>query len=1776
MRDITDITKAQDEITNQNMRINLLLKGMDAALWDMIIDPDDPVAGGNKVWYSDDFRRMLGFTNENDFPNIFSSWSGRLHPEDKERVVNAFAAHINDCTGKTPYDLEHRLMMKNGEYRWFHAFGDTLRNADGVALRVAGAAEDIHERKRQELQIAEMNMNLTLMLDSIPVGIRIVRLDDGKLVYANKAFMDIFGCEDFERDVAGRTAFDFMSEVQPNGRKTVDMAAELFTSENPVMDFECFKLNGEGFTARISSCNINYMGKLSSLAVIENITDKKRLEERLLSETKKNEALAHWYKSVIDAVPMPIAVMDSDMILKFLNETAINFLKREREDLIGRHCSILDAPLCNTPDCSVVCLKRGVRQTTFEQNGRSVIANGAVLKDLHSKTDGFVEVLQDITDIEQLRRSSHKRALVVDALNRAMEVFVSFNGSSFEEVLSSGLQMIADVMGLDRVCFFRQMEVSGETGLKMILQWDKAVSAVLAAYEFIMPTDYPFVNEWIKITKNGGTINCRVCDLPREASDFLSASGVKNIFIAPIIMQGEYWGMISLQDHGSGEYFEDGSFEADLMHMTVRLLAKTLIRFEMEREIINQNEFNRRLFDTAPFCLVTYDEEMNCTNCNDKAVELFGASKDWIINNFFTLMPEYQPDGNLSYDIFINNTKRVFNGERLVIEWMHQTADRQPIPAEVTLARTKQDEKYIGLAFIYDLRSVKEAQRTINEKSELNDILFNNAPVGLTIFDENFKYIDCNEAVLKMYGGITREVYSSFFGSPAHSPEYQPDGSKSSEKAVELVRRVMSGETMRLEWVHQTPEGKPLPIELTLVRAKQGGRYIGLGYIYDMREQVRLKAEIKRQNHLFQTVNQVAELMLQTDTQYFEINLLNAMGIIAKTISADRVCIWKNHIRNGQLYCSQIHEWPKAAQPQKNNDYAVEALYNDIIPGWEETLSHGRYISGLVSEMPDTVKSALIQRGIISILVVPVFVNNEFWGFVDFDDCHKARSFSKSEKVILHSASQLFVNAVIRNDETQKALIASRAKSEFLSRMSHEMRTPMNAIMGMTQVAKISSNLNKTLGYLNKIDESSHELMKLIDDVLDITKIEYDTFKLEPVNFSFNAMIRDILHMTSYNAADKKQLFTYDISPLIPMSLTGDEKRLKQVIISFLINAVKFTPENGKIHFAVSVLEERGGDITLQFEVSDTGIGIPVGKQKNIFVLFEQIDGGLSRNHGGIGLGLALSKRIIEMMDGEIHVESQPQKGSKFTFTCKLKVKSSGKLAKGAFSETAFSFTSADAVDDTPPNLTGKCILIADDIAANRVLLRSMLSSTGARIIDVENGAEAVRVWNEASEDIDLILMDIMMPEMDGYEAVRKIRASGLPRAAYVPIFALTALTNDIDMAAAEKAGMNLHIGKPFKERILYASLRRFLSQNDTPESAASQEKTIFIVDDCDTNLLTAENALQDHYNVLTMSCAASMFKLLNHRMPDLILLDIDMPEIDGFEAINFLKTNAAYAGIPVIFLTGKNEMAIEESAFEMGAVDLIHKPFHASVLLKRIKSHLDIEEVILNRTKLAAKQTKLANERNEKLKNLQNGMVSVLAKMVESRDLMTGQHVERTTKYIKILTESMLELGVYKEEMKDWKIESIVSSARLHDIGKVAIPDSLLNKPGKLTNEEFEIMKSHAAEGEIIIESIIETSGGGSFLNNAKFFAGSHHERWDGSGYPAGLKGEEIPLQGRVMAIADVYDALVSERPYKKAFTHEKAVEIITEESGKHFDPKIVGVFSKISGLFKEVSACQ
>jgi putative two-component system response regulator len=361
-------------------------------------------------------------------------------------------------------------------------------------------------------------------------------------------------------------------------------------------------------------------------------------------------------------------------------------------------------------------------------------------------------------------------------------------------------------------------------------------------------------------------------------------------------------------------------------------------------------------------------------------------------------------------------------------------------------------------------------------------------------------------------------------------------------------------------------------------------------------------------------------------------------------------------------------------------------------------------------------------------------------------------------------------------------------------------------------------------------------------------------------------------------------------------------------------------------------------------------------------------------------------------------------------------------------------------------------------------------------------------------------------------------------------------------------------------------------------EAIVSIEKAIIlVVDDTPDNLTLMSGLLKDNYRVKVANSGERALKIAqSDSPPDLILLDIMMPEMDGYEVCRRLKADTKTRDIPIIFLTAKTEVVDETHGFELGASDYITKPISPPIVLARVETHLAIKRM---QDFLKDKNTFLAaevNKRTAEIMAIQDVTINAMASLAETRDNETGNHIRRTQRYVRVLAEKLRFNPRFAHFLNDDKtIEVLFKSAPLHDIGKVGIPDRILLKPGRFEPEEFEIMKTHTTLGrDAILQAEKDLGMEMPFLKYAKEIAYSHQEKWDGSGYPEGLSGDDIPISARLMAVADVYDALISRRVYKAAMPHEKAVEIIKEGKGSHFDPDMVDAFLELEQEFKKIAA--
>ncbi len=348
----------------------------------------------------------------------------------------------------------------------------------------------------------------------------------------------------------------------------------------------------------------------------------------------------------------------------------------------------------------------------------------------------------------------------------------------------------------------------------------------------------------------------------------------------------------------------------------------------------------------------------------------------------------------------------------------------------------------------------------------------------------------------------------------------------------------------------------------------------------------------------------------------------------------------------------------------------------------------------------------------------------------------------------------------------------------------------------------------------------------------------------------------------------------------------------------------------------------------------------------------------------------------------------------------------------------------------------------------------------------------------------------------------------------------------------------------------------------------------IMVIDDNVTNLNIARKALENEYDVILISSGEKALKVLSKNIPDLILLDVEMPGMSGFDFISIIKKEATpLSEIPIIFVTAKDDSNSEYEGLDLGAVDYITKPFSFPLLLKRVALHLKLTNQQQELQNYSANLETMVREKTRVIQDLQYAIVEAMSDMIERRDGSTGGHIIRTRDYLKILLDTAIEENAYNGQLKNLDSELYSHASQLHDLGKISVPDSILLKPGRLTETEYNVMKLHTVYGQEAIKHSMLKLKDVEFLQVASEIAISHHEKWDGTGYPNGIAGENIPISGRLMAIVDVYDAVISKRPYKEAFTHTVACDIIIKDSGKHFDPELVKVFIKIADVFKAIS---
>ena len=869
-------------------------------------------------------------------------------------------------------------------------------------------------------------------------------------------------------------------------------------------------------------------------------------------------------------------------------------------------------------------------------------------------------------------------------------------------------------------------------------------------------------------------------------------------------------------------------------------------------------------------------------------------------------------------------------------------------------------------------------------------------------------------------------------------------------------------------------------------------------------------------NRLLGVMKDISEILLTSDTNDLKRNLTEAMELMAQCVDADRMYIWKNQLVDGKNKYEQQYEW--LSDVARNETlYAKTGSYHvDSIPQWEFYFSAGRYVNGPLPSLSEAEQQILSSFGICSILAIPVFLQEKYWGFVTFEDCRHEKTFSKDEVSVLRSGSLLLANAITRyhnnamiearmkqqelmaaisksfiskasldqlineairqmgeflgisrivvavmdkegegsrifytwfssgewqlkpaqtefkkiinasfprsvpesgfvtaiccNDiinefrgkyrgfgaadirsfiwapvyvdnifwglicveectrtktwsesdiqlvgtvssaisgaaardmidkartaALEQAVLASKAKGNFLANMSHEIRTPMNAIIGMTSIGKNSKTLDKKDYAFDKIENASTHLLGVINDILDMSKIEADKFDLSPVTYNFEKMLQKVVNVISFRVEEMRQEFTVQIDKNIPGYLVGDDQRLAQVITNLLSNAVKFTPAQGKISLNTKLLSEENGLCTIQIEVSDTGIGISEEQKARLFNSFEQADSGTSRKFGGTGLGLAISKRIVELMNGRVWIESELGKGSTFAFTFQAQT--------GSGKQKSFFPNGAD--------IRNLRIMIVDDIPENLEYFADIMERYNLSCDTARGGEEALALI-EKKGCHDLYFVDMNMPGMNGIELTRKIKKH-CSQSIVIIISSAELSTFEKD---ANEAGVDKYLSKPLFPSPLVDLINEYVGANkmDTVQKESAEEVsddfadyTILLVEDVEINREIVIALLES--TALNIDCAENGKVAVEKfaAAPDkynMIFMDVQMPEMDGYEATRQIRAmdNVYAASIPIVAMTANVFREDIEKCFASGMNDHVGKPLDLNEVLMKLRKFL-------------------------------------------------------------------------------------------------------------------------------------------------------------------------------------------------------------------------------------------
>ena len=1390
----------------------------------------------------------------------------KVHPEDHEAIINDFNSLLHDSSGSVT--TEFRYLCRDGNYKWVQFMGINLLY-DKDIHGILGNFHDITARKKEEINLSLSESRLKFALETAADGMWDWDIANNRVFYSTR-WKKMLGYFEFE---IGNTLDEWIKLVHPDDVKAMQADFEKYRNGKT----DSYK-NEHRIRCKDGSYKwVQYEGKVvkrddqgKALRIIganKDISIRKEVKKKLKESEER-------YRLLFENMEEGFSL--NEIITNEKGE-AVDFRFLEVNAAYEHHTG-MKASECIGRTMLEIMPQADPRQ--IEAYGKVALTGKSLAFEYYSNTihkhirikafcpqpGRFATIFEDITDIKKAEQQ------LKESESRFKNMF-AHHGS---------------VM----------MLVDPETGV--------IIDANLAASEF-----YGYSNTELREM----SINDINVLTPKQMNEFRKevVSGRKNSFIVTHKLASGEKRIVEV--HSSLIDIEGKRILFGVTHdITERKVAEE-----------NLNKLSQTVEQSPVMAYIT-DIDGAIEYINPKTLEITGYTKEELLGR----NPMIFSSGESSMEVYTDLWQTIRSGK----EWKGEFHNRKKngtlywVSASLSPIFGNNGEITHFVAIEEDITQRKADNEALQIANLRFKSLISSMQVGIMVEDEHRRVVLVNQYFCDLFSiPVSPEQLIGFncaeaaesskllFLDPGMFISDINDTLRIGKIVINHELQMISGKTLERDFV---------PIE----NAEKKNQ--GILWIYrEITQRKKIEKDLKRQSKLLRgTALALNHLLTITDHDLAMQKALETIGIAA---NVDRAYIFDSNVNQdtGETYLTQRFEWTaEGITSEMGNPSLLNMPFSEGFPKWYQLLSSGHTLSGMVKDLPDHEREFLENQDIISIIVVPVFVNGQFWGTVGFDDCSKGIQWSASEESILAAFAAGIGGSISREiigkeliNARQSAEKATKIKSDFLATMSHEIRTPLNGVIGMTSLLLQTHLTPDQLDYAETIKLSGELLLNVINDILDFSKIESDKMTLEEHSFDLRMAIEDILDLLALAASQKKLGLYYQIDPEIPQNITGDLTRLRQILVNLAGNAIKFTTE-GEVVIVIKQLEKQEDKAILEFTVRDTGIGIPEEKMDQLFKPFSQVDTSITRKYGGSGLGLAICLNLVKMMDGNIRVISEVNRGSEFIFTIKTTYRPEERVT--------------DDTLEIRKSLKGKKILIADHHSTNNAILGALFENLGMETFSAFSANMTMELIHEKG-DFDLMVIDHDLLDNVGPTPASEIRKIIIDIELPVILISSPYFTGN---GTAINGKLMVRINKPLKHSQLISSTIDLLSNTKSTQVQNNfQHKEVFQISEIyPLKILVAEDNSINQKLILRLfqmlgyviQIAANGYEVieaLNRMKIDIIFMDVQMPEMDGLEATRRIIDLWGNQKPYIVAMTANAQKSDKEKCLEAGMDDYISKP---------------------------------------------------------------------------------------------------------------------------------------------------------------------------------------------------------------------------------------------------------